>query len=234
MKIKQIASGSTGNCYHLSDGKTNLLLECGIAFKKIQQAIGFKVCDVSGVLITHEHGDHAKSVENMMRAGCDCYMSCGTAKALGLYPVVPRVEIISAQKQFKIGTWIIVPFDTIHDCAEPFGFLLVSGKNKILFATDTAYIKYKFNNLTHILIESNYQDSILQENIDNGIVDHAMKKRLLETHMELRQTIGFLKANDLSSVREIHLIHLSGRNSDAETMRNSVTVETGKPVFIKI
>lgn len=230
IKIKKIASGSTGNCYHLSDGKTCILLECGIAFKKIQQAIGFKVSDLSACLITHEHGDHAKAVKDMIRAGIDCYMSAGTANALGLKSG-SRVKIISAQKQFRVGTWSILPFDTIHDCAEPLGLLIVSGKNKILFATDTAYIKYKFNGLTHILIECNYQQDILQKNIDSGMVEYGMKKRLLETHMGLQQTIGFLKANDLSKVQEIYLIHLSNRNSDAGMMRIAVIKETGKPVY---
>lgn len=231
INIKQIASGSTGNCYRLSDGKTSLLLECGIAFKKIQQAIGFKVSSISACLITHEHGDHSKSVKDMMRAGCDCYMSAGTASALGLKSG-PRVKIISSQKQFKVGTWTILPFDAIHDCLEPLGFLLVSGKNKVLFATDTAYVRYRFNGLTHILTECNYQDDVLQENIDNGSVAYGMKKRLLETHMSLAQTLGFLKANDLSKVREIYLIHLSDRNSDAEFMRDAVIKETGKPVSV--
>lgn len=232
ISIKTIASGSTGNCYYLSDGKTNLLLECGISFKKIQQAIGFKICDIFACLITHEHGDHSKAVNNMIRAGCDCYMSYGTAKATLWLKKSHSIKIISAHTQFKLGTWTIMPFDTIHDCAEPLGFLLVSGKNKILLATDTAYIKYKFKGLTHVLIECNYQEDILQENIDNGIVEYGMKKRLLETHMGLNQTLGFLKANDLSKVQEIHLIHLSDRNSDAEMMRDAIIKETGKPIFI--
>lgn len=175
--------------------------------------------------------DHAKAVNNIIRAGIDCYMSVGTANALEL-KTGSMVKIIKAQKQFKIGTWSILPFDTIHDCVEPLGFLLVSGKDKILFLTDSAYCKYKFNGLTHILIECNYQNSILQENIENGIVEYGMKKRLLETHMSLDQTLGFLKANDLSKVQEIHLIHLSGRNSDAKMMQDAVIKKTGKPVFI--
>ena len=237
IEIKTIASGSTGNCYHLSDGKTCILIECGIAFKKIQQAIDFKISGLSACLITHEHGDHAKAVNNMIRAGIDCYMSAGTADALGLKSGFgPRVKIIVAQKQFQVGTWSILPFDTIHDseelpCREPLGFLLVSGKNKILFATDTAYIKHIFAGLTHILIECNYQYDILQENINQGIFKHGMKKRLLETHMSLQQTIGFLKANDLSKVQEIHLIHLSDRNSDARMMQDAVIKETGKMVY---
>jgi phosphoribosyl 1,2-cyclic phosphodiesterase len=231
IEIKTIASGSSGNAYYLSDGKTCILLECGIAFKKIQKAISFRMSGLSACLITHEHGDHSKAVKEMIRAGIDCYMSVGTANALEL-KTGSMVKIIKAQKQFRIGSWSILPFDTVHDCAEPLGFLLVSGENKILFLTDSAYCKYKFNGLTHILIEANYQDSVLQENIDNGIVEYGMKKRLLETHMSLNQTLGFLKTNDLSKVQEIHLIHLSDRNSDTEMMRNAVIKKTGKPVFI--
>ena len=166
----------------------------------------------------------------MIRAGIDCYMSVGTANALELKSG-SRVKTIFINSTIKIGTWRILPFDTIHDCAEPLGFLLVSGKNKVLFLTDSAYCKYKFNGLTHIMIECNYQEAILQENIDAGIVEYGMKKRLLETHMSLNQTLGFLKANDLSKVQEIHLIHLSDRNSDAGMMRDEVIKATGLLVF---
>lgn len=226
--IKPIVSGSTGNCYYISDGKTNILIECGISFKKIQQAVGFKVSKLSGVLISHEHKDHSHSTKDMIKAGINCYMSPGTAKVLKLSG--HRVKTVSAMEQFKIGTWEILSFDTIHDAEEPLGFLLVSGKNKILYITDSAFVKYRFKELTHIMIECNYQDELLQQNIEEGIVDYGLKKRLLQTHMSLKQVIVFLKANDLSAVREIHLLHLSSRNANAEQMKDTIVKEFGKPV----
>ncbi|MBE6905334.1 MAG: MBL fold metallo-hydrolase [Ruminococcaceae bacterium] len=69
MKIDVIASGSTGNCYLISDGKTKLMLECGIRFKKLQQAVGFTLSSISGCLITHEHKDHSHSVSDLLRMG---------------------------------------------------------------------------------------------------------------------------------------------------------------------
>lgn len=232
MTVKTIASGSSGNCYYISDGLTNLLIECGITFKKIQQGVGFKMSEISGVLISHEHADHCKAMKDCLRAGITCYTSEGTVGARERLLVTNRIKTISAHKQFKIGTWTILPFDIVHDCVEPLGFLLVSGKYKVLYASDTAYIKYKFKGLTHILIESNYQDDILQQNIDTGIVEYGLKERLLKTHMSLTQVVGFLKANDLSRVEEIHLIHISSRNADVAQMREIVINETGKPVYI--
>lgn len=233
--IKPIVSGSTGNCYYISDGKTNILIECGISFKKIQQAVGFKVSKLSGVLISHEHKDHSHSAKDMIKAGINCYMSPGTAKVLKLSGY--RVKTVSAMEQFKIGTWEILPFDTIHDseelpCKEPLGFLLVSGKNKIFYSGDTAYLRYRFKGLTHIMIETNYQDELLQQNIEEGIVDYGLKRRLLQTHMSLKQVIVFLKVNDLKSVQEIYLLHLSSRNANAEEMQDAVIKETGKPVMV--
>jgi len=229
--IKLIASGSTGNAYKISDGKTSLLIECGIAFKKIQQAINFKMSELSGVLITHEHPDHCKATKDMIKAGIKCYMSAGTAKALELSSS-HSINIVSALKQFKVGSWTVLPFDVIHDAAEPLGFLLVSEKNKILYLTDTAYCPYSFNELTIIMIECNYQQTVLKQNIVAGIVDYGMKERLLKTHMNLSQVVGFLKANDLKATRTIYLLHLSSRNANAEQMKKVIISKFGKPVII--
>lgn len=166
----------------------------------------------------------------MIRAGVDCYMSKYTAEELNLKQN-GYVKTIAALEQFTVGTFKIIGFPLVHD-VPIMGFLIASEKEKLCFITDTAYCKYKFKGLTHILIECNYQEAILQENIDNGMVEYGLKERLLRTHMSLSQTIGFLKANDLSKVQEIHLIHLSDRNSDAEMMRDAVIREAGKPVFI--
>lgn len=136
MDIKVLGSSSKGNCYRITDGNTPLLLECGLPFKAIQRQLHFQLSGISGVLITHEHGDHAKSVKDMMKAGIDCYMSQGTAEALKLSG--HRVKVVQAKKQFKLGTWTVLPFDVQHDCAEPLGFLLANlAGDKLLYATDT-------------------------------------------------------------------------------------------------
>lgn len=230
IEIQVIASGSKGNCYRVTDGNTPLLIECGIRFPAIRQALNFATSSIAGCLVSHEHGDHAKAIKEVMRAGIDCYMSRGTADALGLSG--HRLKIITAGKQFRIGSWTIMPFDAVHDAAEPLSFLLASGREKLLFATDTAYIRYRFRGLTHIMVECNYQPEILRANIAEGVVSGAQKKRLLRSHFSLDNVLGFLAANDLSAVREIWLLHLSDHNSDAGAMLRAVQAATGRPVVI--
>jgi phosphoribosyl 1,2-cyclic phosphodiesterase len=181
-------------------------------------------------LLTHEHQDHARAAKDLLKSGVDVYMSQGTAEALKLSG--HRLHIIEAHKQFSIGPWAILPFETIHDAAEPLGFLASEGHHKILYVTDTCYVPYRFRGLTHILIEANYATDILNQNRNNGIIEVDMKRWIVKNHMSLGTVKGFLRANDLSRVREIHLLHLSDRNSDAARFKREIQALAGKAVYI--
>lgn len=166
-----------------------------------------------------------------MKAGIDVYASQGTIEATGA--TGHRIKPIKALEPFTIGTWTVLPFDTQHDAKEPLGFLLAnSAGDKLLFATDTFYVRYKFKGLTHIMLECNYALDILKENVREGLVDEKLKNRLLSSHFSLENVKGFLKANNLSKVEEIHLIHLSDNNSDAERFKREIRELTGKVVYV--
>ncbi len=231
IEIKTLATGSTGNCYWISDGRTPLLLECGISFKQIQKALNFKTSDLAGVLVTHEHKDHCKAVKDVADRGLDIYMSQGTKDALGVEH--HRFRAVENKKQFQVGTWTILPFDVQHDVSEPFGFMLANqDDDRLLFATDTYYIRYKFPRLTHLMIECNYSQKILDENADSGRIPSFLRERVMQSHFSLENLITFLKANDLSNVEEIHLLHLSDSNSNEELFKKEVQAATGKPVYV--
>lgn len=229
--ITTLASSSKGNCYRIDDGSTPLLLECGIPYKDIQLGLNFGISKLAGCLISHEHKDHCRAVADMMRAGVNCYMSRGTADALGVSG--HRVKFIQAQQQFQVGTWTILPFDTQHDCPGSMGFLLANqAGEKLLFATDTFYIKYRFKGLTHLMLECNYSMDILRANVEAGLVPVELKNRIIQSHFSLENVKGFLEANDLSRVQEIWLLHLSGDNSDESRFKREIQELTGKMVFV--
>ncbi|EGQ21111.1 metallo-beta-lactamase domain protein [Sporosarcina newyorkensis 2681] len=231
IEIKTLATGSTGNCYMIDDGRTQLLIECGISFKSIQKALDFKTSNIAGVLVSHEHKDHCKAIKDVADRGLDIYMSQGTADAIGI--VHHRIRLIECKKTLKLGTWTILPFDVQHDAAEPFGFLIANDAgDKLLFATDTYYIKYKFSGLTHLMIECNYSQKILEENVEIGRTPEFLKYRVMKSHFSLENLLIFLKANDLSKVQEIHLLHLSDSNSNEQEFKQAVQAATGKLVYV--
>lgn len=229
--VKPLASSSAGNAYRVSDGTTTLLLDAGIRFSDIRRGLDFRVSELAGCLITHEHGDHVKAAADIMRAGIDLYASAGTLESARLSG--HRAIAVRSREQFTIGTWTILPFEVEHDVSEPLGFLLANqAGEKLLFATDTYYIRYRFPGLTHIMVECNYSARILDENIAAGRVPVTMKKRLIRSHFSLENVKEFLKANDLNRVEGIWLLHLSDSNSDEALFKREIQQFTGKQVYI--
>ena len=232
MDITVIASGSSGNAYRISDGDTALLLDAGIPLQRIKQALNFRVRDLAGCLVTHAHGDHAKAAGDLAKAGVDVYTSQGTIDACRL--AGHRIKPVKALQEVMIGTFAVLPFDVQHDAPEPLGFLLTSRRTgeKLLYFTDTYYLKYRFTGLTHIMGECNYSMDIVEQSVRNGYIPPELVPRLIKSHMSLEHFLDLLKANDLHEVKQIYLLHLSNNNSDAERFCEAVQKLTGTEVYV--
>lgn len=204
MIFRSLASSSAGNAYTVDDGVTKILVECGLTYKKLQKLAGFSLSEFKACLLTHEHKDHAKSVQNLIERGMDVYMSLGTAEALE----VENAQIIEAMEQFKVGSLDIVPFSTFHDAREPLGFLIKSREDGdvLAFATDTVNLRYRFPGLNILAIEANYERAVLER---SEKLPEKTKDRITKSHMEIDTLCDYLRTLDLSECREIHLLHLS-------------------------
>lgn len=232
MDIKVLASSSSGNAYRISDGKTQLLLDAGIPLKKIQIGLKFGVSKLDGCFISHAHKDHSKAAEALAIVGIDIYTSAGTLEACGLKG--HRFHILRSREEITVGSFKCLPFDVQHDVPEPLGFLLSSTETgeKLLYFTDTFYLKYRFKGLTHIMAECNYDAETLNNSIAKGYVHQAVAKRVLKSHMSLEHLIEMLKANDLSKVKQIYLMHLSSNNSDEKRFKTEIQKVTGSEVYV--
>lgn len=229
IKIQSIASSSRGNCYRLISGNSQLLIECGIPLAKIKKAINYELGKIDGCLISHEHGDHAMSYRQLAEAGVTVYMTKGTA--LALRAGLAGVSILFPGEARRIGGFGVLPIATQHDAAEPVGYLIVDGDEKVLFATDTYFLPYKFHGLTQIMIECNYDLNVLQANISAGVVSEKQARRLLHSHMSIENTITFLRMQNLSQVKHIWLLHGSAANGSAD-FAERVMAATGRPVTL--
>ena len=235
MRLHVLASGSSGNGYVLYNGKEVLVIECGVPYTQCLQAIGFHRERIVGAVTSHGHGDHCKYVQQYLEAGIKVYASQGAIGEMQSFikkKVVPPVPVES-QTLFEVGGFKILPFDTQHDCAEPFGYLIYHKEmGQVVFATDTYYLRYKFKNLTHIMIECNYAEDIIERNVAEKVIPAMVRDRVFNSHMSLETCIATLQANDLSKVNTIVLLHLSGNNSEPERFKDAVEEATGKLVFV--
>lgn len=232
MRLIVIGSSSAGNCYILENGTEALLIEAGVKFKSIKQALGYNISHVVGCIITHEHNDHSTAAGDVMQAGIQVYTSKGTAAALGISNH-HRSTIVENQKKFKAGGFTIMPFEVKHDAAEPVGYWIQHEETgNVLFITDTYYVPFTFKNLNNVIVEANYSQEILDERLRKGASPEFLRNRVLQSHMSLRTCKEFLKANDLSKVNNIVLIHLSDSNSNAAQFQLEVEQMTGKKVHV--
>lgn len=238
MKLTVIGSSSKGNGYVLQDENEALVIEAGVSYKRLQEAVSFNVKKIVGCLVTHEHGDHASRTEMYLYKGIKVYMSEGTKefmlkkretlKLKNCVNIYTKPSVLVPHKKTKIGNFTVLAFDVKHDAAEPLGFLIHHPKvGNVLFMTDTYYSEYKFKNLNHIIVEANYCRDILNKRFSNNDIHPVVYYRLFRSHMSIQSTIELLDANDLENVKNIILIHLSQNNSDEKDFKRQIVEATG-------
>jgi len=198
MNLKVLGSSSAGNCYLLESENECLVLECGIPFKAVKQALGFDILKIVGVVASHSHKDHYGHAEEYLKCGIGVYASEETHNSISRK--YQNQIAVKCGYWYQIGGFNITPFHCEHD-VECFGYLIRHEDfGTLLFATDTAFIKDNFMKLAanHILIEANYSEEIVNGYLEKGTINQARMNRVFKTHMSIEtckpfsgQTIPF-------------------------------------------
>lgn len=203
-----LATGSKGNGYILTNGEDTLLIEAGARYKEMLAGLDYKIETVNGMIVSHEHKDHSKYIEQYLKKGLLVHMPRSMKNNLDLSYVYNAISV-DIGVTYELGNFTIKPFELVHsvDCL---GYYIYhKDLGKMLFITDTEYIKYRFNKLgiNHIIVEANYSKELLNRGKVNS--NHVLKG-----HMEINTTTNFLKENDTDSLKNVVLVHLSDSNSD--------------------
>lgn len=229
--LSVLGSSSKGNCYVLRVGSEILLLECGVAWKNIKKEIEKEPYDNIHCLITHHHKDHSKAYYKGLPLGVSVYAPNHIKTSLG--GNVERIKALETKSINNVGDFKVMPFKNYHsepngDYCPCVGYLIFHPSvGKILFTTDTYKIKYKFNDVDHILIECNYAEDILLNTEDKQGLE-----RVVRSHMSLENLKETLKTWDLTNTKDITLLHLSERNGDKERFKREIEELTGKATNI--
>ena len=232
MELKIIGSNSAGNAYALDSGNEILLLEAGMKMADVKRAIDFRLQDVVGCIVTHEHGDHAKYAVEYARFGVEVYGPKALENGKKSFPFGKYHSLI-VERTKNIGNFKVVPFHNYHD-VEIYGYLINHPDcGSILFSTDSYKLGMTLRGISHFLIEANYEDSLLKENVHNGSISKAQSDRIMLSHMSLNYCIEYLRDCEAEkSAKTITLCHLSERNSDPTIFRNTVAGAFGVPCYI--
>lgn len=214
MKLKCLASGSSGNCYLLQSDTETLILDCGIPIIEIKKGLNFEISKVIGACVTHAHLDHSKAVKDFLNMGIPVVKPYASLSS-SIFLRNSRFQVRTFALTDKDGNWMHTNADG-SECP-CYGFLIkhmVLGR--MLYITDTELVKWKFKDIDHILISCNYQIKYVTDE------EQVKRKHVLRGHMELQTVIDFLKVNATNRLKTVTLCHLSDRNANAKEMVEEV------------
>ncbi len=218
--ISVLGSGSTGNVTFVSDGSVRVLLDAGLACKEIEKRLrlfGVSPRHVDAVLVSHEHGDHARGAWRFCsKHRIPLYATEGTFRFM---PRVPEKEVewvrVRSGASFKLGRLTVDLFPTPHDAADPVGFRLRRGKLAFGHVTDIGHVSEEVSTglrgCDAILIESNHDVEMLRSGDYPDSLKHRVGSRF--GHLSNEALARYLEERLPGAVRHLFLAHLSRQNN---------------------
>lgn len=227
MKLKIISSGSIGNAYILESQNSALLIECGVKVDEIKKAIYHNVFKIKGVIVSHAHLDHSKSMNQVSQLGIPLFASTDTFNHMKT-PGELRYGVLKNGQQKQVSEFKISSFDASHDIST-LGFIIEAGSEKVFFLTDSYKLIWNLSSwkFTCVMIEANYCEEIVKSKPESFI-----NKRRLRSHMSIQTAILTLEKMDLSQCRNIVLLHLSDGVSSEKQFKEMTEQRFGIPVTI--
>ena len=232
LRFCSFASGSTGTCYLLKTENTNLLVDVGIAGKRVIEGLGscaVKPEQIDGILVTHEHTDHIKSLRMIAKKAVNgkIYTSEGTAYSVNekLPMLADKIRITDTVDSFNVGDIEVEAFSLSHDAEDPVGFSVHSGGKRVTIITDTGVATKQMLSIAAksdlLVLEANHEVNILH----CSSYPYELKRRILSDYGHLSNDaaaefiyeVDKLRKNgggeNKSEKQKILLAHLSKENN---------------------
>ena len=236
MRFASLASGSSGNCLVAEAAGTVILLDCGLSLTETERRLarlGLAPSQVSGILITHEHSDHAAGTFEFAAAHrVTIYLTHGTLAALKAEgKVLDGVPLcmVNGRQSFFIDGLQLSPFTVPHDAREPVQFVLSDGASRLGVITDvgisTPHVEKMLSGLHALVLECNYDRDLLW----NGGYPRWLKERIAGPfgHLDNLESERLLGAIDRSRLKHVIGAHLSKQNNRPELARAALARALG-------
>ena len=235
MKVSflSLASGSSGNCYYLGTSEYGILIDAGISARLIKKILKDKEIDfekIVAVLITHDHGDHIKTVGCLgEKYNLPIYSTERVHDGIDRSRFVEETlfrsrKIIEKEVPFMIRDFRIVAFEVPHDSSENVGYMIQFGNQRFTIATDvgdiTETVTRFLSMANHLVLESNYDEEMLRF----GSYPDFLKERVSSKtgHLSNREAADFLATHYSTEWKNVWLCHLSRENNHPELLYKTV------------
>lgn len=226
MRFASLGSGSRGNGTLIEHGKTLLLVDCGFSLREAERRLlrlEREPAQLTAILLTHEHGDHASGVGRLARRyNVPVWLSAGTRSACATLDA--SCHTFSSHEPFAIDGIEVFPFPVPHDAREPAQFVFGDGARRIGLLTDTGsstpHIEQQLASCDALLLECNHDEVMLH----NGPYPSSLKRRVGGGygHLSNAQAAALLSRLDTSALQHIVAAHLSDKNNHPKLAQDAL------------
>ena len=236
LRFASIGSGSKGNCLVAQAGSTRVLLDCGLSPRETERRLarlGITPADISGILVTHEHDDHAgQAYPFAAQHRIPVWLTHGTQTALaesGKVPGAVDTRTIRGRDPFAIGDLEVRPYTVPHDAREPVQFVFSDGAFRLGVLTDigvsTPHVETTLSGCDALVLECNHDHDMLWA----GEYPKWLKERITGPfgHLSNLQAEQLLGAIDRSRLKHVFAAHLSHQNNRPELAREALARAMG-------
>jgi phosphoribosyl 1,2-cyclic phosphodiesterase len=242
IRFASLGSGSEGNGLIVQSGGTRILVDCGFTSSETVMRLGrlgIEPTELTAVLVTHEHDDHAGGVPRFARRfGLPVYLTYGTFVSVGAEgAMLPCVSLIDSHTPFVIGDVEVHPYPVPHDAREPAQFVFSDGDRRLGLLTDTGdstpHIQRILSGLDALILECNHDLDLLM----NGTYPPQLKRRISSRygHLDNATAARILGSIDCSRLQHFIAAHLSAQNNTPELARAAASSALGcEPSWIGI
>ncbi len=216
IRISTLASGSSGNALLVRAGSTALLIDAGLSAKSLcshLDTLGTAPSSLSGILLTHEHGDHTRGLKILSsKHAVPVYTTARTAYELQSSIPAADWRLFQSGSTFELGDVRIASFSVPHDAADPVGYVISYGSSSFAVATDlghpTRQVVNSLRGVCGVFVECNHDEVLLQNDTKRP---WSVKQRIMSRHGHLsNQSAAALIAEIASpSLSHVLLAHLS-------------------------
>ncbi|ORU90583.1 MAG: MBL fold metallo-hydrolase [Cycloclasticus sp. symbiont of Poecilosclerida sp. M] len=175
--------------------------------------LGVEPEQITAILVTHEHADHATGVARFSsRYQTPVWASFGTAAML---KDVADIQCFNSHQTFEVEGIQVEPVPVPHDAKEPTQFVFTAAGCKFGIMTDagsiTTHMVGSLSDCNALLLECNYDHTMLMD----GVYPESLKRRVSSDwgHLSNDQSIELLKQLDTKKFQYLALGHVSDKNN---------------------
>jgi phosphoribosyl 1,2-cyclic phosphodiesterase len=229
VRIWSLGSGSRGNGFVIESGGRALLVDCGFGPRAIAmrlKRLGLVPEMIEGLVITHEHQDHADGAEKSQhKYRWPVYASAGTLRALPDISAKYR-HVLTPGVSVNAGGFTVESVAIPHDANEPLALALTATSSgaRVGIAHDLgavpAALEPLFARCDALLIEANHDVEMLR----TGPYPPMLQSRIRGGNGHINNDEAAALAVRLAhpGLRAIALLHLSETNNTPELAARTV------------